>query len=59
MSYRFESVLWRELRKVNDVGEDSFVLRTIQKQQDAMLELDTILNRILLHSLVSLCPFSM
>ncbi|KAJ0418323.1 fungal-specific transcription factor domain-containing protein [Aspergillus carlsbadensis] len=56
MSYRFESVLWREERKLHDFDEGRTMLR---KQQDAMLELDMILERFMLHNLVELCPFSM
>jgi hypothetical protein len=61
MSCRFESVLWREARKLyaTTQSDNNLLLRAFQKQRDSLLELDTIFDRIVLHDLVDLCPFSM
>lgn len=61
MSCRFESVLWREARKLYATAQSdsSLLLRAFQKQRDSILELDTIFDRVMLHDLVDLCPFSM
>lgn len=59
MSYRLECLLYRKVRRLHGVGCDHLTLRTLQKQQNAMLELDTILDRIIIHDLVSCCPLSM
>ena len=55
MSYRLECVLYRKLRKLYDVGEKH---RAPQKQQNSMLELSAILDRIVLQDLVSCCPLA-
>ena len=58
MSYRFEGVFYRNLGKLYDAGEESSKHHAIQKQQNAMLELSTILDRIMLQDLVGCCPLS-
>jgi hypothetical protein len=58
MSYRLECVLYRNLRNLFDAGEDSSKHRALQKQQNAMLELSAVLDRIMLQDLVSCCPLS-
>ncbi|KAH8812472.1 hypothetical protein F5884DRAFT_855768 [Xylogone sp. PMI_703] len=58
MSCRLECVLYRNLRKIS-AGEEASTRRALQKQQDAMLELDSILDRIMLHDLVASCPLSL
>jgi hypothetical protein len=59
MSYRLEFVFYRNVRELYKPGEESSIRRALQKQQNAMLELDAILNRIMLYNLVSSCPLSM
>ena len=59
MSTRFECVFFRSAREVfRTSGQHSLAQQFLQKQQDAMLELDTILTRIMLHDLVRYCPLS-
>lgn len=61
MSCRFESLLWREARKFYEATQcdNSLLLGAYQKQQNSILELGTIFDRIILHDIVHLCPFSM
>ena len=58
MSYRFECVFYRNLGNLYDAGEESSKHHAPQKQQNAMLELSTILDRIMLQDLVGCCPLS-
>jgi len=59
MSYRLECVLYRTLRELYRAGGGEHLMhRALQKQQNAMLELDTIIDRIMLYDLVSSCPLS-
>jgi hypothetical protein len=59
MSYRLECVFYRNLRKLYDAGEDSSKPCALQKQQNAMLELSAVLDRIMLQDLVGCCPLSL
>lgn len=58
MSYRLECVFYRNLRNLYGEGEDNSKHRVLQKQQNAMLELSTVLDRIMLQDLVGYCPLS-
>ncbi|RFU27849.1 hypothetical protein B7463_g8504, partial [Scytalidium lignicola] len=58
MSYRLECVLYRNLKELC-AGEENSSRRALQKQQDAMLELDAILDRVMLHDLVASCPLAL
>lgn len=59
MGYRLESLFYREFRELPRLQQDAFGRRALQKQKNAMLELDSIFHRIMLHDLVGFCPFSM
>lgn len=59
MSYRLECVFYRNFRNLDDSGEDSSKHHALQKQQNAMLELSTVLDRIMLQDLVGCYPLSM
>ena len=59
MSSRLECVFYRKLRNVYDAGEESSRHRALQKQYNAMLDLSTVLDRIMLQDLVGCCPLSM
>ncbi|KAJ9614358.1 hypothetical protein H2200_002494 [Cladophialophora chaetospira] len=58
MSYRLECVLYRSLRNLYGAEEESSKHHALQKQQNAMLELSTVLDRIMLQDLVGCCPLS-
>jgi hypothetical protein len=59
MCYRLECVFYRSSRDLYDTEEDNLKHRVLQKQQNAMLELSTVLDRIMLQDLVGCYPFSM
>jgi len=59
MSYRLECMFYRNLRDLYRSGEDNLRQRAVQKQLNAMLELYSVLDRIMLHDLVGFCPLSM
>lgn len=59
MGYRLESLFYRDVRELPRLEQDAFGRRALQKQQNAMLELDSIFHRIMLYDLVGFCPFSM
>ncbi|KAK5062908.1 hypothetical protein LTR84_004984 [Exophiala bonariae] len=58
MSSRLECVLYRNLRTMYDTGDESSEHRALQKQHNAMLDLSTTLDRIMLQDLVGCCPLS-
>lgn len=58
MSSRLECVFYRSLRRLYDDGEESSKHRALQKQYNAMLDLSTVLDRIMLQDLVGYCPLS-
>lgn len=58
MSSRLECVFYRNLRKVYGAREESSKHRALQKQYNAMLDLSTTLDRIMLQDLVGRCPLS-
>ena len=58
MGYRLECLLYRDIRELPRLEPDAR-RRALQKQQNAMLELDSIFHRVMLHDLVGFCPFSM
>ena len=58
MSSRLECVFYRNLTNLYNAGEESSIHRALQKQENAMLDLCTILDRIMLQDLVGCCPFS-
>ena len=58
-SYRFECVFYRSLKELYRASGDTRLMqRALQKQQNAMLELDTTLDRVMLHDLVRCCPLA-
>ena len=58
-AYRFQSIFHRASKKIDQANDDKdSARRTQQKQQDAMLGLDSTLDRIMLHNLVGCCPLS-
>lgn len=58
-AYRFQSIFYRASRKIDQAHDDKIsARRSQQKQQDAMLGLDSTLDRIMLHDLVGCCPLS-
>lgn len=58
MSSRLECVFYRNLRSLYDAEEESSKHRALQKQHNAMLDLSTVLDRIMLQDLVGCCPLS-
>ncbi|KAH8690552.1 hypothetical protein BGW36DRAFT_465466 [Talaromyces proteolyticus] len=59
MGYRLECFLYRDMRLLLRSESDSLRSPFLQKQQSAMLELDSIIHRIMLYDLVGFFPLSM
>lgn len=59
LAHRLECLLYREMSSLTGDQQDNSGRRAAQKQQNAMLELDSILRRVMLYDLVEFCPFSM
>lgn len=59
MGYRLECLFYRDIRTQPTLEEPNLKRRALQKQQNAMLELDSIIHRIMLYDLVGFCPFAM
>lgn len=60
MSFRIEAVFYRALREYfRRSGDDSSVTQVIQKQENAMFELSSIIQRASLHQVIGLCPLSL
>lgn len=58
LACRLECLVYRDVSGQTH-EQDAFRRRAAQKQQNAMLELDSILRRIMLYDLVEHCPFSL
>lgn len=60
MGYRLEAVFCRASKEVYKALEDSrAVQRTSQRQESAMFELSTIIQRASMHEVLHLCPLSL
>jgi hypothetical protein len=59
MSYRLECVFYRALRERYRTSADESVHRAARRQQSAMFELDTIIDRFVLHNVARFCPLSL
>ncbi|KIW45076.1 uncharacterized protein PV06_03493 [Exophiala oligosperma] len=59
LAYRFECLFYRDVSSLPPGDQqDDFQGQAAQKQQNAMLELDSILRRVMLYDLIEFCPFS-
>ncbi|KAH8807487.1 fungal-specific transcription factor domain-containing protein [Xylogone sp. PMI_703] len=58
MSYRFECIFYRDLKKRSRLDNRELAIHHEQKQLNAMLHLDTVLEQIMLHDLTGFCPLS-
>jgi hypothetical protein len=55
-SYHFECVSYRAVKERCDLTTDSLSRRSAMRLQNAMFELNTTIDRTLLHRVASFCP---
>ncbi|RFU29310.1 hypothetical protein B7463_g7038, partial [Scytalidium lignicola] len=58
MSYRFECIFYRDLKKRSRLDNRELAMQHERKQLNAMLHLDNVLEQIMLHNLTGFCPLS-
>lgn len=58
MSYRLECILYRTLGK-HPTADAASIQRAAQRQQNAMFELDTVIERIMQNQVAQFCPLSL
>jgi hypothetical protein len=60
MSFRLQAVFYRAVREYHhSKGDTAAMQKAARKQENAMFELGTIIQRVSMHGLACLCPLSL
>lgn len=60
MGFRLEAIFCRAVKEYHRTKNDSSAMqRTSQRQENAMFELSTIIQRASMHQVLHLCPLSL